>query len=461
MLEITQKDLSSNRPSGIIRKASLAFSWGLLVLLYIHTFTMIWKYSVNVPYWDEWEYFTADALPTGLTWHWLFKFHNEHRIVFTKLLAWMNLKIFGLNFARQQIFNFGIYGCLLAAVFFLKVRIAGKDRFHLFPLFMLFLLSPLNYENHLWAFQSQFHLVMIFFILALISAFPKRLSGLSMLSFVIPVVLAIYSFSAGVIFAVVCTGFVLTYIAKSCLGDSGIKSRLLFQSAIMSAIICIALLCWFQGYRKPPLHPELVTPFSTVFLDFFLGLAGFGFGYRPPSMAAGRLIGGISLISVLFPVLLLFADKKKRWLPSTWTVMSGTTATLVLLATISMARAEIEVPTVSRYNEFAVMLVPLAALSWWLAVQQKSLRTTILSLFWLFCLVGYFDRQSFSSYDQVRSQRKSALECISQYYAGSGDGICPMTYDQPINGFLDRAKLLRVGFSSGSDFSEKLQLETK
>ena len=49
-------------------------------------------------------------------------------------------------------------------------------------------------------------------------------------------------------------------------------------------------------------------------------------------------------------------------------------------------------------------------------------------------------------YREVNLQRVSAIECIAGYYQGSGDGSCPMSYDVPVNAYIDQAKLLPVRF---------------
>jgi hypothetical protein len=439
-----------DRISRCFRKVSIPLGNLLVICLYLYHFSIIKKYAVNVPYWDEWEYFKPEALPSGLTLHWLFKFHNEHRIVFTKLLAWLNLKILGLDFEAQQLFNFLLFGCLLFVVYLLVKRVTAEKSFPHFPLFMIFLLSPLNYENHLWGFQSQFHLVLLFSLLALAMAFPERITPISTLWFSLLTILASYSFSAGVVFSLVFAGCFLIYCWGSYCRKQVSRRVALSAVAIVAAVMGIGLVLWFQGYARPPLHPELVMPSSVKFWDFLLGLAGFGFGYTPATIVSGRIAGVISLLIVLLPVVLLLANGKTRWSSATWTVAAGSMATLALLATIAMARAEIEVTMVSRYNEFAFMLIPFAALGWWLAIKQNTWRSVCLFLLWVFCGIGYFDKRSFALYEEVQNQRNTGLACIASYGKKSGDGNCPMIYDVPINTFIDQAQLLPVRFLRNS-----------
>jgi hypothetical protein len=425
---------------------SSTFCWVLVLILYLYHFSVILKHAVNIPFWDEWEYFNPDALPAGFTWHWLFKFHNEHRIVLTKLLAWFNLKLFGLDFAKQQLFNFGLFGCLLTAIYRQTKKITGDDRFPLFPLFMIFLLSPLNFQNHTWAFQSQFHLVMLFLVLALGRAFPVRVTIRTTLQFSLFTILALYSFSAGAVFSIVCLCFFAIYLMGNYLRRTLSGTETISCLAVGCGIIGSALFAWFYGYQKPPHHPELVFPSTTKFWEYFLNLVGFGFGFDSSSAVTGTLMGAVCLACVLLPVLALLIRRETRWAPATWTVAAGTASILAILAAITMGRANLWELNESRYNEFAFMLIPYGTLAWWLALRGRPIRPVIVILLWLFCLAGYWDKRSFAVYQEVNRQRIAEQECVAGCVKGDGTCSCPSTFDRPLNDFLDRAKLLGAGF---------------
>src|SRR4051812_46789729 len=134
--------------------------WALAscVVMFLMHFAIILHYSVNVPFWDEWGAFSDSALPSGLSLKWLFTQHNEHRIVLTKLLTWSLFKFDGWNIALNHAINFMIYGLILfGAITFGVKRRFGEEAYRVSLFTIPFLLSPINEENHLWAFQSQFH----------------------------------------------------------------------------------------------------------------------------------------------------------------------------------------------------------------------------------------------------------------------------------------------------------------
>jgi hypothetical protein len=84
--------------------------------LYLLHLVCVWKYAVNVPYWDEWDLFTPTQLPSGLSLRWLFAQHNEHRLVTTRLLIWILYRLDGWNVATHQLVNIVVYGTLLVCI---------------------------------------------------------------------------------------------------------------------------------------------------------------------------------------------------------------------------------------------------------------------------------------------------------------------------------------------------------
>ena len=116
-------------------------SWPFLLLFAVfltHMGYLAW-YVVDIPIGDDWSFLEDDALPSGLTLDWLFKRHNEHIILWTKVQHWVFLKIFDWNISLIQLFNFLLYGALIASVLLVSQLISAKFSKWL-PLFLIFLL---------------------------------------------------------------------------------------------------------------------------------------------------------------------------------------------------------------------------------------------------------------------------------------------------------------------------------
>src|SRR5258708_5502936 len=69
---------------------------------------LLWRYSVNVPFWDQWEYVTlVGKLHHGtLGLHDLWMQHNEHRILFPRIVTLIVATITGYNIRYEIFLNF-------------------------------------------------------------------------------------------------------------------------------------------------------------------------------------------------------------------------------------------------------------------------------------------------------------------------------------------------------------------
>lgn len=120
-----------------------------------------------VPFWDMWDGYLDFflRLQDGENRIWWLQ-HNDHRILLTKILFWMDLKWFGGTGAFLIALNYILVSC--AALLFCKIfrQLAGTVRATaaewsamLFLTGWLFLWT--QQENLTWAFQSQFFLVQL------------------------------------------------------------------------------------------------------------------------------------------------------------------------------------------------------------------------------------------------------------------------------------------------------------
>lgn len=416
----------------------------LLGCLYLFHFSQLSRLVVDVPFMDEWMYFNPSAILSGNLVEWIFRFYNDHCISLTRVLALLNLRLFGLNFAYQQRFNFFLFGLLLLLVIALKNRVVGKNTFSLFPLFMVFMLSPITFENHTWGFQSQFHIVLLLTVtgLLLLHHDTIRLPRMALLSLV--TVMAINSFSAGVPMAVVMLLCYSGYFAKKMIAGDVASAELLPAVAVGWLTISGGLFIWFYGYLHRPKAVGVTLPAIAVCRDYFLNLVSAGFGYSTQSPA----IGIICLCSVLLPVLLLLLREETRWRSGSWVILTAVFGVLAALAAISLGRSHLgpETAKSSRYVELSFMLLPYAAMAWWLALRTRAQRWGVLSMFWLLCFIGYADNWDFGVYEDEYYKRLRSLDCISSYARGDNDGNCPETLTGPIDMVYANARRLNVNF---------------
>lgn len=114
-------------------------------------------------YWDEWDARLPMDLPlSDLSWNLLWQQHNEHRLVISKILFFVDFKFFGGSNIPLILFNFAIVGFTIIAVY--QVVSLGKNQISnstvtlMVYIFTLTTFSVLQIENFSWGFQVSFFL---------------------------------------------------------------------------------------------------------------------------------------------------------------------------------------------------------------------------------------------------------------------------------------------------------------
>lgn len=425
----------------------------LLVGLFIGHFIVIEKYAVDIPFVDEW--FMLEGLSAGLSAQWLFAQHNEHRIVTTKLLIWALYQLNDWNLITHQLLNFILYGLLLIfIVWFAKKTVPPLPAWAMFG-FLIFLLSPINFENHSWGFQSQIYFALLFFLAAVYFLFCEAQKPTSLLIGTAMAVLAMYSFAGGLVACLVLLAvFCLFKLMRAfSVADREARRRELIQLGLVLALKVGALALWFVDYHKVEYHPPLALPHTLLFWRYFLNMVSWGFGFED---IAARW-GAVCLLIILVPVAgAIWKNwRRRQQLPSSaWAVFVVIFALLGALAAITMGRAGSNLLLVegkrSGFAEFGMMLIPFTVLAWSIFLRDRpKLKAPLVAGLWLFCFLGFWNNWSwFDPYYSGRAQeRMASLECVKRYYEQGGDAHCMAYLPQiSISPQLELAKELNLSF---------------
>jgi hypothetical protein len=419
-----------------------------LGLYFVH-FIILQGHAVNVPVGDEWDALDSQQLPAGLSLRWLYEQHNEHRIATTKLLIWALFHLNRWNLITHQTINFLIYGLLL----FVVVRFAEKtvpqlDTWIVLS-FMLFLLSPLNYENHSWGFQSTFHFSLLFFFSSVYFLYQEKQKWADLLLGSAMSILAIYSVSNGLIASVASLSiFSLFKFSRFIFAANAVERRRELRQVLMVVgIVGAALVLWFADYHQVQRHPSHVLPYRRSFWLYFSSVTGLGFGLDATSF----LPGFFCLLLMIIPIGYEVWRKRGRLTSSSWAVYAAVAGTLATLGAITIGRANfgIEQSKSSRYSEIAMMLIPLSVLAWSILLEHKArLRRATLIFLWSFCFFTFLNNWSwFSKYEAQSKERMRGLSCIEKYYESGGEADCPTLYPWgPITKKLENARSLNISF---------------
>jgi hypothetical protein len=422
--------------------------WLFVAALFIFQLVTLGRYAVDLPYYEEWEFFDASALPGGLSWQWLSQQVSHQRMmVFTKLMAWLNFKLFSLDFVKLKIMNYAVFGCLLVAVVRFKKKVLGES-FPLFPLFIIFLLSPIAYEVHAASFQAGETFAVLCSVIMLSFVISNEQSYKSSMVFSLCAIASMCSLSAGMVYALVFLLCDTLYTAANLHKKRLDRAVALRNLLLRWAIVLPAILLWFHGFKKPDVTiwavPSLLLPTEAKFWDMFLNLLSFGFGFDIES----PLPGIICLAILLGPIVLLLKEEKTRWEPATWQVITALAGSLAVVALITVGRGNmgfsIKVP---RYAIFGILLIPYVSMAWWLAMRSNRWRLGMLTLLWSFFVVTYYNNWDYGVYRDIRQLEVLNLECVERYSNGKGDGVCPGSFVLPIGKYFDNARTLGVHFT--------------
>ena len=418
----------------------------LCIAIYVGHFWIIFKNAVNVPWWDEWGILSPDALPAGFTVRWIIEQANEHRIVPTKLLAWALFYTSGHNYNLSKAATYAIYGLILVCIVLFARRMVPHMPLWGTLAFIIFLLSPINYEINFGGFGTAFHFGVLFTLLAAYFLFNEPQTGSRLALGAFMAVLATYStFGALVAVCILIVLFTLFKVIRA-VRSSGSERRMEYVQLIAVVTPVLTLIAvYFVDYHTVPYHPPVAFPYEASFWRFFTNVVSWGFGFETHSV----LLGTLCLLLVLAPIALEIWRQRSQLPASSWAVYAFTLAILGILATISGARANFnEGSKSSRYADFAMMLVPFTALAWAIALRHRpNLKKYVLAGLWVFCCLGFsYKWLWFSVYRVQRDSLNQGVGCIKTYYKEGGQAMCPTLYAAPLGSMLDEAKRLNLSF---------------
>ena len=395
-------------------------------------------FSVDMPHYDEWEYFAPHALADRLDLAWLFSLHNEHRLVFTKALAWLLLRTTHLFLPIQVGFNLAIYGLLCG----LLLRFLRRE-FELRADWLLFAMGcALPWDVHGWSFQTHFPLYMLFFWVGLLLL--RRVDARSW--GVVPIsICCVYTFAAGVF----CAG--ATVVAALILAVRRPQARR--RHCVQAMLILAGAVSWLFGFQRNPGHPSLAMPWDGPFWQHLCGNVGRGLGYDcDVAVIAGALALGVLCGLALRHV---FAAAQRRGTPEAWLLVAVyLVAVFASVSATAMARAGFGMRSAcaSRYTETVLLSLPFLWLLISEAVQLRWLRIIAAGVL----LLPYVNEMDLVKvYAREHDTREAARACVRKYYAGRGTGDCPGTYPANIASRLQRAREMGVAFATDAVASER------
>lgn len=419
-----------------------------LLAFFLHFFGMK-KLAMNIPLSDEWE-FVNQNLASGFSYSWVFTPHNEHRIIFSKLLTVLLYRLNGWDLVQNQLMNFFIYGLICCEILFLAWKTSTRlSQFCVVAAISPIVFSPLSYENHGVAFNISTHLFILFFIPACTLLLSEKINGFKAALGGILCLFSVLSFSGGVFCVLALTG--------TTMGLSRFRKRPQNWIAIFPSLIMIA--AWLLFFRHPNGHPEVMFPWRSSFWKVFFGLFSGGLGIRVKESWIGFIyftLASLPLLLLAFSRRFHFPQVDQQNLEETYGVRNGfwmiQTVILGLILTVaagSAARAGFGPGTMhtSRYAEYILILTPFVAMSLiHLPMKMKRLKSIAVIAICGFTGICFSHSLSLQGYRKLYQAKIQGRDCICEFFKQGGSALCSSVYPGDLSWHLSIAKKLDFSF---------------
>ncbi len=252
-------------------------------------------WATNLPFWDQWDearLLFKPWLEGALTWRDFFIPHNEHRIVFTRLLDLLEVKLNGQwDIYLQTVVNAVLhiaYGCGVATAIwhFTGRKYAGLICVALLPFFAL----PFAAENTIRGFQSQFYFTNIFSVGAILGLGFGKPCGKLWLSGLLAAMLAIFTMASGFLAAAAIIGLITL---------RAMKQRSVSRGEILTALCGLAVVAFGLAVKVTVAqHAQLQANSAGDFIGTLLENLAWPFGSHPVLLLLLQL--PLALVAVKF-----------------------------------------------------------------------------------------------------------------------------------------------------------------
>jgi hypothetical protein len=340
---------------------------------------LVARYGVDIQFADEWTYapLLLAAHNHTLSLADLFAQHNEHRLVFPKLLMIGLARMTAGNVRAEMFFSIALtIGSAFNVGWMLRRSFAREPAKLVFLIVLanLLLFSPVQAENWVWGLQFCLFLVMFLLTTGVCLATSNLALSTKFVACFAIAFIATFSFGNGALLWAVTFPIALFATEKP---NSTRNLRWLF--AWMAGAACTITLYFFH-YVKPAPHPPLAA--SRHLLDYYFYVAGFlgaNLGARlgrQESMAVPVLLGTV-LSGIYFLALIGVRSSRKLLIwreAAPWLAFAAFVIASSAIAAIARIGFGVTQALDSRYTTISVLFsVALIAL---VAIGDRELRAT-------------------------------------------------------------------------------------
>jgi hypothetical protein len=313
--------------------------------------TLVGRYRLQVPYQDEWHLVPVMArLFAGqLTWHDLWALHNEHRLLFPKLIMVTLARCTRWNLDYELVLALLLGGALFALVTWRMLhslrQYDGHIHLWLIPLNACLLFSLKQRENWLWGWQLTFFLCPLAVLAGIFVLTRSTLCWRNAALAALLGTFASYTHGAGLFIWPV--GAALLLVIES--PHPTLRRRALAAWCLAAALV---MALYFIGYEKPAADaaPHYFLQYPMRYVSFMLTMLG-----QPLAGTRAAQLGYFGLLVNVATLLLLWCRTRvphSLLLPFVGMVLW----VLIQILVIAAGRVSYgaEAAAVSRYTTFTL-----------------------------------------------------------------------------------------------------------
>lgn len=407
--------------------------------------------ALDVPFWDDWNWFPKENLS------WIYAFDNEHRCVPTRLLLFLQFASNGWDIRTGIMVNFILFGVTLLTYVRLLLFCAKQVPKWSVYLLSLCVLSPLAIEVHHWGIGSAWHFPMLFGIMAISQLFHPDVKISRDVAGALLLALCMYSVGAGLVFSFSTIIVWILYCIGLSTKDSNSQSlrKTLARLSPVVGIYLIAIVLWFNGYKKVPAHEVPAAPWTPQFWHFLGILLQNGFALPRRISLQAPWLGYLIILPYLVIPACYFMGRhifsRRNISPEVAALVALNAGLLGVVAMTSYGRGNFPIgfTTSGRYLIFLLYLIPVSVLLWVSILTEWNK----IHHFWLVVSCVFFlglqinRMPSFARYRNNMVSRHEHLRMINDYYIN--DGPRPLYlpgFWVPVDKYLDEAKERNFSF---------------
>jgi hypothetical protein len=352
----------------------------------VYLITLIVRYKVDIPVWDQWQFvpLLEKSFQGTLSLRDFWAQHNEHRLLFPRIIMLILARLSGWNISYELATNlllaFGLFVALAYQTKSTLRSIGYVGTNWLIPITSLVVFSLVQLDNWLWGWQIQIFLNVLAVIVGIILLATPAFKWSRFLTALFLGVVATFSFANGLCYWPI--GLLILFSVPN-----SKKTSVVLWTVAGLAVISL----YFYNYHRPPHHPPLWAA-----LEQPMKYVSYVFSYLGAFVANSGIIG--AFIAGSFGLL-------------AWGCMI-----LLLIRRRFGLQALIPYVGFSLYSMFSALVTGIARAGFGSVQAITSRYTTISYLLW-FSNVVFLYLLIVGSYPEKEISEKSALTRFASFSA--------------------------------------------